>query len=769
MSRKRIFQLAGLAVAAVLVVGIAAPYIDAEGYHHRIVSALERALNRRVQAGKVRFNLFTGPGFTVENVQIADDASIGIEPLAYVESLEARVTLRTLWTRKLAFSNLKLHDPTLNLVQNEAGVWNFQLLETAPGVLPSIQVRNGRINFKFGDTKSVFYLSNSDLDIHPLDANRMDVRFAGQPARTDQAAQSFGMLLARGTWKRSAHSETELDVNAELERSAITELAKFFEGRGIGLHGAVSAEARISGPISKLAISGQIKLDDVHRWNLMPKGGGWQLRYRGQLDLASQRLELETAEQENPGAPVTLRYRASEILSKPRWAASMDLREVPAAALVDAARHMGMALPEGVQVEGKLNGAIGYSRPGGFQGRLAAVDATLRAPATPVLKFESAEVVIDGGVVNIGPSRVEAEGGQTAELTAEYRLDDSAVDVKIATAGMAAAEIQKGVGVQVPVLGGLQQGTWKGALRYQRSGSEEGAWTGDFDVRDATVDVDGLAEPVRLASASISVNARRIAVTRMRGRAGEIRFTGEYRSEPARPDRLMIEIPEAGIVDMERLLLPSLQRRQGILARFRLRTTPAPEWLRGRKLEARVSVPKLTAGEQVWNLADARIAWNGVEVKLSGVRASSGDIEVEGEGTIDLAGVVPVYKFTSSAGGIGFKGGTLSLEGVLSSRGAGTEFLANARAEGTFEGEDIAFAPEVEFRSISGAYEWSAPARLRVKNVQAGQGFENYTGSGATQPDGKLLLDLTTGKRQVKVAGTWLGSATRGGLKPTPP
>ena len=89
-----------------------------------------------MKLGEVRFNLFTGPGFTVSNVEIADDPSVGIEPLAYVESLEARVTLRSFFTPQLSFSNLKLKNPTVNLVKNEQGTWNFQLLRAASGPLP---------------------------------------------------------------------------------------------------------------------------------------------------------------------------------------------------------------------------------------------------------------------------------------------------------------------------------------------------------------------------------------------------------------------------------------------------------------------------------------------------------------------------------------------------------------------------------------------------------------------------------------------------------
>lgn len=761
MAKIRIRNLVLFSIAAVLVAGVAAPLIDAKGYRVRIESALERALNRKVKVGEVRFNLFTGPGFTVSKVEISDDPSIGIEPLAYVESLEARVTLATLWTRQLAFSNLKLKDPTVNLVKSESGVWNFQLLRGATGALPAIQVRNGRINFKFGETKSVFYLSESDLDITRLDETRMDVRFSGQPARTDHAARSFGQLLARGTWKRSDKAESELDVNAELERSAISELARLIEGESIGFHGVLSAKAHIVGPISKLALTGQVKLDDIHRWDLLPKGGGWQLNYRGQADLMAQRLELETGEKDNPGTPVTLRLRVSEMLSSPRWAASVGLHDVPAASVVEAARHMGAQLPEGMQVEGKLNGAVGFSRPGGLQGQLAATDALVKSPGAPVVKFRTAEVVLDGSVIHVGPSIAESESGQTAELEASYRMTESAIDVGISTQGMSVSELQKGAGVKVPVLTAIDQGTWKGSLRYQQTGNEPGVWDGDFELRDARMDLPGFADPVRITSANISVADRRFALTRIKGRAGTLKFSGEYRGEGTKADRIKLEIPEAEVSELERELLPTLRRSEGLLARFRLRTPPAPEWLRDRKVEGTVSIEKLTVLDQVWKVGKARVDWNGTSVRLLEIEAKRDDVAAVGQIAVNLGGSVPHYRLTGKMGDIEYKGGTLGFEGILETRGVRSEVLTNAHAEGTFEGENLAFSAEMEFKSIGGAFEWNPPLRFRLKNIQAGQGFENYTGQGATQPDGRLVLDLSSGKRQVKVAGTLSAAPTR--------
>ena len=40
--------------------------------------------NRRVELGKVHFNLFKGPGFSVDSVIIHEDPAIGAEPIVYI-------------------------------------------------------------------------------------------------------------------------------------------------------------------------------------------------------------------------------------------------------------------------------------------------------------------------------------------------------------------------------------------------------------------------------------------------------------------------------------------------------------------------------------------------------------------------------------------------------------------------------------------------------------------------------------------------------------
>ncbi len=93
-----------------------------------------------------------------------------------------------------------------------------------------------------------------------------------------------------GTW-RSKPSQ-RLDLNVDFERSSLAEVSRLIDPRGFGIHGIIALQAQLSGAPSSLEISGQLQVDDVHRWDLVPQGGGWKLPFKGALDLRAERMEL---------------------------------------------------------------------------------------------------------------------------------------------------------------------------------------------------------------------------------------------------------------------------------------------------------------------------------------------------------------------------------------------------------------------------------------------------------------------------------------------
>ncbi len=114
LDAKTAFKVLGAAALAVAAIGVIAPYVSADRYGERLRVSIERALggNRRVEIGRVHFNLFKGPGFSVDSVTIHEDPAIGAEPIVYVledsGSLEVRPSLWSLLGGKFVVASIRL-------------------------------------------------------------------------------------------------------------------------------------------------------------------------------------------------------------------------------------------------------------------------------------------------------------------------------------------------------------------------------------------------------------------------------------------------------------------------------------------------------------------------------------------------------------------------------------------------------------------------------------------------------------------------------------
>ncbi len=760
---------------AIVVAGIGAPYLRADYFRHRIQEELERGLGRKVDVGEVHYTLFAGPGFSVSRVIIHDDPRVGIEPLAYVESLEARVHPASLWSGRLEFSSLRLSDTTVNLIKPDDGPWNFQRLVERSAeearALPPIYVRSSRINFKFGDTKAVVYFRDADLDVDPGDNGRVQLKFAGDPARTDRAQQGYGRVTANGAWRVGAGGgESQLDLLLELERSSIPEIVRLLDGRDLGVQGVISTRARVAGLVSNLQITGKLQVEDLRRAEIGGRGGSWKIPYRGTLDLKSEKLALETESGVEKGkkpvieAPVSWRASGTGLMSKPRWEASVEMKELPAASFVEIAQHLGLAYPlPGAAlkpvIDGKLDGSINYSTSAGFRGQVVAQDALLTLPGAQPIRLRRAELVVDNQQWRIEPSALEIGGGQTAELQGSYSLAERALEIRVSTEELKVAELQSSSGrllgaAAVPLLESAKEGSWKGWIRYRRAGDAEGEWSGEYDLQNVVLDVDGLADPLRIATAAIALDGPRMTVKRLRARAGKIAFEGEFRRAGAKSNHLEVTIEKLNASDLELLLAPSLTRQQGFLARtLRFGSVEAPEWLRTRHLDATVSVEEFRAAEYSGSIDAAAVRWRGTRIQITGIDGSIEDAAINGALVVDLDGRAPKYAFRGKLLDALYHGGRLEFDGKLDAEGSGVQLLGSLRAEGAVKGRALNFAPDAELKAFSGQFELTSGTsglRWRLANLEATQGTDTFTGQGVTQSDGKLIVDLA-GRKSLRL------------------
>ena len=770
--RLRTAQFIALGFILLIVAGIAAPFLGIDRFRERIRASLEAALMRQVSLGEVHLNLFTGPGFQVDDVEIGEDPALGAEPFAYVKTLNAVPRLWSLWTGRLEFASLRLEGAQVNLARNSTasgGIrWNFEPL-LRPGILaafPAISLKSGRINFKVGNLKSVFYLLDADLDIAPpsTDTGDWQLRFRGNPARTDRPALGSGSFQAKGRWRQASRTPGHIDVELQLRKSEIGDLIRLINGEEMGLHGIVSGRAHLTGAAEAIGISGQVTVEDIHRWDQSPpKGEGWPLVLSGRLNIPAQELEID-ARVTGKGNPVlSTHYRVTGYLAQPRWGVSLSCNQFPIEPILPLARHMGIALPANLRMTGKLDGAIGYTGQGAIEGKMAFHDTAIAIPDSPPVRFENAEVLLHGGHARLAPALVHTLSNDVAQLDADYQFDTQALDLNISTASMSIASLRNQAALAaVPLLEQVRSGTWNGNLQYRVRQGGIAVWTGRIELDAVEIPFAAFSKPIQLDSAQAEIDGPRVSLQKVRAHSGGITAQGDYRYEPdeLRPHRFRLTVPEADAAALEKLLRPALKRGNLLAMALRFGRAPVPDWMRDWHAEGTLQIGVLRVGDLAFERVRSRVLWDLTQVTLPDIQARFEGGTAAARASIDLRNRTPSYRMSARLNGLEWKGGQLNADTVLETSGMGNETLSNLRSHGSFSARNLDLAPPDKFRTAAGTYEYTgtnrAP-RIRFSDLQITAGDDLYQGAGQTQSDGQLVVQLASGAKQLSLTGSLAG------------
>ena len=149
--------------------------------------------------------------------------------------------------------------------------------------------------------------------------------------------------------------------------------------------------------------------------------------------------------------------------------------------------------------------------------------------------------------------------------------------------------------------------------------------------------------------------------------------------------------------------------------------------------------------------ARARLVWDVARVDLDGIQAGMDGAALTGKLAINLRGDRPAYKLSASVKGLGWQSGKVDAEGTFETSGTGGQLLANLASEGTFTGAALDFGTLSPWRTVSGTY--ILTPRLRLSDVNLRTEDESYTGRGSTQDDGRLLILLTNGAKEMRMTG----------------
>ncbi len=751
-----------------------APFVNAAAFGPAVRRALETSLGRKVDFEKIYFSLFPVPGFSLESVTIHEDPRYGLEPFAHASGLEVRLRADKLLLGQMRLSTLRLVEPSLNLVKRGDGTWNVvDLVQrlSAPrrmplSLFPAIEVSNGRIDFKLGTRKTTLYIAGSDLSVYPERSGRVIVRFSGSPARTDRAGNGFGHLRGTLNWRLNpAANGDQLDADVNLDPSNLSEITALIEGHDIGIHGTVSANAHLEGPLAALSIGGDLRLEDVHRWDLLPSSGDfWKVAYQGKADLVTHHFAVRTLPPSTGEVvPLALEVRINEFLTRPTWSILATLHKAPIQPLLPLGKRMGLALPAGLEMNGALNGVVGYSNSSGVEGGIAITNAVAVLPGIPALRSAVATVRVSRGNIHIDPAILEAGVGGTLRAGGDFNLSSQHLSASLSVDEFPVQALkttaQTWFGAPA-ALASLTDGYITGQFSYSSQeradhDSRPAAWSGQFQFSNATLAPPGIAVPLKQAEGRAQFGASTFDLVHFSATLGEEPVFGSYRYNLSakRPERLHLEIPSVNMAQLETALGPVLEDR-GLLARLPFTRRSTPAFIAARNLEGDIVIDRLSVDRAEVGPLMARFLWQGANLQFTSVELNLPEGMLKASGSVNLSSYSPRSTFVAHASGLPWGGGLLRATGQIRTSGIGSESLANLRATGSFSAGDVTLPVAGSFSKVSGAFALSFSSGwpdLRLSKLQASQDDEDWSGEAASRGDGKLIFDLEHDGRPLHV------------------
>ena len=278
---KRTLKIAGIVVAAVVVILIALPlFINVNSFRPKIESELTNALGRPVTLGDLGLSLFSGK-VSVENVSVADDPAFSKSPFITAKSLEVGVELMPLiFSKQLNVTGIVLDEPQITLLKGPNGTWNFSSLGGANKNKPAEPAKTGAsqnlsiAKLEIKDGKLVIGKANSTAKpqvYDKLNAEVKDLSFTSQfPFELTvnlPGGGSADLTGKAGPINSQDAAKTPFDATIKVKNLDLA--ASGFVDPASGIGGSVDLDGSLDSTGSQAKAAGVITCEKI---KLSPKG-----------------------------------------------------------------------------------------------------------------------------------------------------------------------------------------------------------------------------------------------------------------------------------------------------------------------------------------------------------------------------------------------------------------------------------------------------------------------------------------------------------------
>jgi hypothetical protein len=582
-------------VVALILIGIAVPpFINVSRYRARIADAISRSLGRPVALGGISLRLLPQPGFDLVNLVVGDDPAFSYEPILRADEVTASLRLSSLWRGQLEIARLRLKYPSLNLVRNPDGQWNLESLlwrasrtETAPTMaapqrrprFPYIEAELGRINFKFGQEKAAFALTEADFKLWSPAENEWRTQLQAKPFRTDVPINDTGVLRADGSFRRAELlRDVPMQMRLNWSNGQLGQITKLIYGRDRGWRGGVQLNLLLEGTASALQVSGAASVNEIQRYDI---SGGEPLRLdakcSGTFRAADRAIHGLDCQMPLGRGMFKLAGDVTATTLRP-YSLELNLKDVPANAAATLLRHAKADLPNDLFAAGIINaGFVGHREEGDAEGKWSGTgDGTgivLRSATLGknlelgTLRFSTgfcpnpgncgsgrrssaAHTTRKGGMLAAERAQKPAPAGTRADAAAGPRIDFDSFSIPLGGATPASAsgwisrkgyelriqgdaelgrllQVARATGIAGPRFGLFGSAKLDVALSGEWVGFTQPQTSGKAQIHAARAEVPGIAAPVVMHSAQVELADDQLRFHNLTAQIGKTVVTGE--------------------------------------------------------------------------------------------------------------------------------------------------------------------------------------------------------------------------------------------------
>ncbi len=828
-TRRLVLALLALAVLAFFL----PPLINVNLFRTRLATSMSNALGRKVSVGGVSLRLLPQPGFDLRRVVIDEDPHFGAEPMLRADEVTAALRLSGLWRGRLEIaklvlkSGMNLNPPSLNLVRAADGRWNIETLlqrasqtPTAPTAqlraearprFPYIEAEGGRINFKMGQEKKVYALTDADFALWLASEDEWGFRLSARPVRTDFNLSDTGVVKLNGHFHRAASlHQTPLELNLVAQNAQLGQLTKLIYGRDRGWRGTVDLDAQAIGTPAGLKINTHAAIHELRRYDINTTES-LRLDARCQATYSTETQQLGDIDCRLPlGDGVVLAKGSFSPLLRPAQVdVSLAAEDVPLQALVTLARHAKKDLPDDLSARGTLDASVSYRRTAAdsaahWRGTVNTSDAVLlSAVLQPQLQLPPLSFVLEGPgaeAVTLQPASRTPKRQPDRPAPATLRLAAKSIALPLGTPDpIAASGWFAADGYQWQLDGGariarlLQLGRILG-LRVPAVSAEgiavvdlqvSGPWsgfpaptiTGHAQLRNLNASVSGFNVPLHISSATVSLTPDTATLQNFLATfpgspvqfGGSVQMARGCESLETCAIRFNLHSDQLAVDEINRLLNPSYAKRAWYQVFGPAQRTPLLTRLQA---SGQVSISRLGLRAAAATHVSAALQLRGGKLTLSDLTADLLGGRHRGQWQADFTAAVPRYRGTGTFDGIAMAQvaglmrddwaaghANASYEITMEGWSAG-ELAASATGTGSFDWRNGALSHvalnggsgPLQFKRFSGQMELHEGVLLLGQSRMTATGGI-YTVSGTASFGRELGLKLRNGERGYDVSG----------------